>query len=304
MSLLKNITGLFGGAPTTPTGDDAWREDMLTSLLVMAWMVEARDPYTGGHLWRVSRFSRLLADALGLPESDAARIAVGGFLHDLGKVGVPDQILNKKDKLSDAEYEVIKTHPEVGWRLLAGHPLAAMAEAAVRAHHETPDGRGYPRKLALADIPLDARIVGICDAFDAMTSSRPYRSGMPIARALGIIEENLDRQFDRDCGTIFLALGRDGALDHIVGHSDEGIPLHECIACGPILVVRKGQGAGEHIYCRNCSSEYITEKQDGHLRVQPTGQQGSARDLEPEADVELIGRVVRQSARALLTAAA
>lgn len=297
MNLLDDI-GRFFGNPAAAR--QSHHEDLLSSLLVMAWMVEARDPYTGGHLWRVSRFSRQLASAVNLPDADVARISLGGFLHDLGKVGVPDHILNKKERLTSEEYEVIKTHPNVGWRMLAGHPLARLAEAAVRAHHETPDGSGYPRGLAGKDIPLDARIVGICDAFDAMTSTRPYRRGMPIAAALSIIEENIGRQFDRPFGERFLALGRQGALDHVVGHSDEGIPLRDCAMCGPTLVLRRGQAAGEHVYCRNCSGEYVTEAQADGLHVRPTGRMGSPRDLEAAADVELIGRLVRESARALL----
>lgn len=277
------------------------QEGLLSSLLIMAWMVEARDPYTGGHLWRVSRFARLLAAESGLPENDVARISVGGFLHDLGKVGVPDHILNKKDRLTDEEYEVIKTHPEVGWRMLAGHPLAQLAEAAVRAHHEMPDGKGYPKGLRQEDIPVDARIVGICDAFDAMTSTRPYRRGMTIDKALSIIEENLGQQFDAEYGRNFLTLGRAGRLDHIVGHSDEGIPLHECMMCGPTLVLKRDQQAGEHVYCRSCSDEYKTVLQDGALVTQPTGSMGQAKDLEPEADTALIARLVHESARALLT---
>lgn len=297
MSLLKDFGQFFGGNDQDKT---RYQEDLLSSLLVMAWMVEARDPYTGGHLWRVSRYSRLLASELDLPEDDVARISLGGFLHDLGKVGVPDQILNKKDRLTDEEYEVIKTHPDVGWRMLAGHPLARLAEAAIRAHHETPDGRGYPRGLAGAEIPLDGRIVGICDAFDAMTSTRPYRRGMPVEKALSIIDENLGRQFDQTFGERFMALGQRGALNHIAGHSDDGIPLHECMMCGPTLVLRKGQQAGDHVYCRSCSGEYVTAVEQGQLVTKPTGQTGKPQDVEPEADTELIGRLVRESARALL----
>ena len=218
MSLLKGIARLFGPGGTEATLARP-HEDLLASLLVMAWMVEARDPYTSGHLWRVSRFSRLLAQDAG---------------------------------------------------------------------------------LAGAAVPLDARLVGICDAFDAMTSSRPYRKGMPIVRALSIIEENLGRQFDRDFGGRFLALGRAGALDHIAGHSDEGIPLHECMMCGPTLVVRREQKAGEHVYCRNCGGEYATEMRDGRLETVSTGRQGAPKELEAEADTALIARLVRESARALL----
>jgi hypothetical protein len=297
MGLLKEIGQLFGNQ------DDGMqlKEGLLSSLLIMAWMVEARDPYTGGHLWRVSRFARLLAQESGLPDDDVARISIGGFLHDLGKVGVPDHILNKKDRLTDEEYEVIKTHPEVGWRMLAGHPLAQLAKAAVRAHHEMPDGKGYPQGLSGNDIPLDARIVGICDAFDAMTSTRPYRRGMPIDKALSIIAENLGRQFDQTFGERFLALGRSARLDHIVGHSDEGIPLHECMMCGPTLVLKREQQPGDHVYCHSCSGEYETVLAAGQLATRPTGRMGKPKDLEPEADTALIASLVRESAQALLT---
>jgi hypothetical protein len=297
MTLLKDISQLFTKSEAEQTRH---HEDLLSSLLVMAWMVEARDPYTGGHLWRVSRFARLLAIESDLPDDDVARISLGAFLHDLGKVGVPDQILNKKDRLTEAEYEIIKTHPDVGWRMLAGHPLAQLAEAAIRAHHEMPDGKGYPLGLSASDIPLDGRIVGVCDAFDAMTSTRPYRQGMPIEKALAIIEENLGSQFDREYGERLVALGHAGSLHHIVGHSDLGIPLQECIMCGPTLVLRKGQQAGDHIYCRNCTGEYVTEIEQGQLIAKPTGKTGSPKDVEPDADTELIGRLVRESARALL----
>ncbi|TSE29119.1 HD domain-containing protein [Tepidimonas taiwanensis] len=123
-------------------------ESLLASLLTMAWVVEARDPYTGGHLWRVSRYAWLVAQAMGLPPADVARISLGGFLHDLGKVAVPDAILRKAGTLSADEYAVIQTHPTMGVRMLAGHPLATVVRNAVGLHHERPDGRGYPRGLS------------------------------------------------------------------------------------------------------------------------------------------------------------
>jgi hypothetical protein len=265
---------------------------LLKSLFAMASMVEARDPYTGGHLWRVSQFSRLLAEDGGLASADVARIMVGGFLHDLGKIAVPDAILNKPDRLTDDEYAVIKTHPEVGHRLLGDHPLADLALAAVWAHHERPDGEGYPRRLASTDIPTDARIVGITDAFDAMTSTRPYRTGMPIARALCIIEENLGTQFDSDWGRRFIHLGQRGALDHIVGHSEAGIPLQTCPGCGPIVVVQRRQGDGAIVYCRHCGGELKVSLMGERLGLTPTGQRGSPDALQPVADQALLAELV------------
>lgn len=274
-------------------------EDLLKSLYVMASLVEARDPYTGGHLWRVSRFSRLLAEDAGLPDTDVARIALGGFLHDLGKVGVPDAILNKPDRLTDEEYAVIKTHPEVGNRLLSGHPLADLARAAVLSHHEKPDGNGYPQRLSGDEIALDARIVGICDAFDAMTSTRPYRRGMAVEKALAIIEEYLGRQFDRALGERFLRMGRAGQLDHIVGHSEAGIPLQECPMCGPTIVVRRDHHTGDRVFCRHCGGEARVERDGDVIHVTPTGCKGTPEDLQPEIDGALIDSLVRESARVI-----
>ncbi|MBC3885912.1 HD-GYP domain-containing protein [Undibacterium griseum] len=272
---------------------------LFASLLTMAWFVEARDPYTGGHLWRVSRYARLLAESAGYSNADAARISLGGFLHDLGKVGVPDAILRKADRLTDDEYAVIKTHPDIGLRMLSGHPLAQLVSDAVFLHHERPDGMGYPRGLAGDAIPDMARIVGICDAFDAMTSHRPYRSGMPRDKAIAIIREFQGTQFDTHFADIFIALGHSGSLDHVMGHSDEGIPLQSCPMCGPTLVVQREHKQGDHIYCRNCTGEFTLEENDQCLVATPTGKQGSAASLEPEADATLIARTVHAAVQAL-----
>lgn len=278
--------------------------ELLASLLVMAWMVEARDPYTGGHLWRVSRYAELLAEQAGWDDADVARVAIGGFLHDLGKIGIPDAILRKPSRLDPDELEIIRTHPEIGGRLLAAHPLAALVRTAVESHHERPDGRGYPRGLPAEEIPLDARLVAICDAFDAMTSSRPYRRGIPIDSALDILSARLGTQFDAGLGSHFMALARSGVLEHIVGHSDDGIPLQACLVCGPTLMLTRASAPGDLVHCRSCGGEYrITASDTGLLGVKATGARGNARALEPAADVALIARVVQGAvARAPLPA--
>ncbi|HZV99200.1 MAG TPA: HD domain-containing phosphohydrolase [Methylophilaceae bacterium] len=272
-------------------------EDLVVHLLVMAWMGEARDPYTSGHLWRISRFARLLAQSLGLKDEDVARISIGALLHDLGKIAIPDSILKKPSQLTEEEYEVIKTSPEVGTRMLEGHPLNPLVKDTILSHHETPDQKGYPNQSSWDDVSLDAKIIGICVAFDAMTRARSYRSGMPISKALQIIDENLGTQFDRTIGLHFLQLGKLVAFNHIVGHTDEDIPLHHCPQCGPTLVQRKSDEEGAHIYCRNCSSEFVLEATANGLRPKATGKKGTARDLEAEADTELIQRLVNESAK-------
>lgn len=269
-------------------------EPLLQSLFVMSSMVEARDTYTGGHLWRVSQFSRLLAKKAGLTSREVARISVGGFMHDLGKISVPDVILGKPGPLTDEEYEVIKTHPEVGARLLGRHPLAGLVEQAILSHHETPMGNGYPHGLLAEDIPLDAQIVGICDAFDAMTSNRPYRQGMSVEKALSIIENELGKQFNREYGEQFLEMGRQGELDHIVGHSEPGIPLQECPICGPTIVITRGHHSGDHTFCRHCGGEAKVERSKSGISIQPTGRKGRPAELEPEIDLDLIGELVQE----------
>lgn len=275
------------------------RKALLASLLVSAWMVEARDPYTGGHLWRVARMAHALALASGSTPREASRIAMAGFLHDLGKVGIPDAILRKPGRLTDEEFATIKTHPRVGARMLAGHPLAELLVGVIHHHHEMPNGRGYPLGLVGAEIPHDARLVGICDAFDAMTSTRPYRAGMPIARALDIIESELGHQFDLALGATFVRMGRAGAFDAVVGHSDEGIPLQHCPACGPTLVRPRSARAGDHLGCPACAARFSWTDSEQGLQALPTAEQAAAEELEPGLDRMQIEALVLDWAEAI-----
>lgn len=268
---------------------------LLTSLLASAWVVEARDPYTGGHLWRVAMFSARLAAALELSSVEINRIALAGFLHDLGKIGIPDAILRKPEKLTDDEYAVIKTHPRIGERLIAHHPFAPLVIEAIVGHHEMPNGRGYPAGLQDAQISLDAKIVAICDAFDAMTSSRPYRKGMPIEKALNIIESELGQQFDQRCGETFVRLGRAAEFNHIVSHSDEGIPLGHCMMCGPTLVRVRNAKIGDTLACPSCCGEYQwVTSENGEITAEPTGHKASAEALAPKADELQIEALINQ----------
>ncbi len=262
--------------------------ELLGSLYRMSLLVEARDPYTGGHLWRVSQYSRKLAEALQLPTQQVTRITLGAFLHDLGKISIPDQILNKKGRLTDDEYAIIKTHPEVGARLVSGHPLHALIEDVILLHHEMISGKGYPKGLKGEGIPLSARIVGIADAFDAMTSSRPYRPGMKVSEALDIIQKNLGTQFDEAFGTRFIELGKEGHWDHIALHSEPGVPLQSCPVCGPVIVIRRDLQAGEHIYCPACTNEIEISFSNKVVQLKPTGKLGTPSQLVPIIDRQLL----------------
>ena len=299
ISLLPISSSHWFGTDHNRAVDRQNLEPLLQSLLIMAWMVEARDPYTGGHLWRVSQYCRILAQALGLDKAEVARIALGGFLHDLGKIGIPDATLKKPTRLTEGEYDVIKTHPAIGARIIAGHPLASLIQTAILHHHERPDGAGYPDGLDDEELSLDSRIVAICDAFDAMTSTRPYRRGLPLETALKNIKFNLHTQFDGNYGHLFLELGRRGELDSIVGHTDLGIPLQECLLCGPTIAVRRNQQTGDHVCCPNCGGQAVIEKSESGLTIHPTGHRGSAMALQPEVDHDVIHDLVAASSASL-----
>lgn len=272
---------------------------LLASLLTMAWFVEARDPYTGGHLWRVSRYAWLLAESAGFSRSECAQMALGGFLHDLGKIGVSDAILRKAGSLTADEYAVIKTHPDIGLRMLSGHPLAYLVADAVQCHHERTDGQGYPCGLSGDAIPTMGRIVAIGDAFDAMTSYRPYRPGMPRRTATAIIGALRGTQFDAHLADVFVALSDAGSLDHVIGHSDMGIPLLSCPTCGPIIMISNEYHDGDRAYCRNCGGKFEVKIGGSAIAASLISGPAPAAELEPEADTAVIARTVRTAVAAL-----
>jgi len=174
-------------------------ELFLAGVQALASSLEAKDPYTRGHSVRVSQYSTVIARALELQQGMIDQIGLGGQVHDVGKIGVREAVLNKPGTLTEEEYQHIMTHPLVGWRILA--PLmddAPIALNIVRSHHERIDGTGVPDGLKGDQIPLEARIVAVADAFDAMTSGRPYRqSEKTFDQALRELEAHCDSQFDR-----------------------------------------------------------------------------------------------------------
>jgi HD-GYP domain-containing protein (c-di-GMP phosphodiesterase class II) len=263
-------------------------KDVLKSLLVMGDVIEARDPYTGGHVWRVSQFARLLALKHGLNRDEAVHVSIGGYLHDLGKVGIPDLILRKKDKLDDSEYETIKTHPSIGRGLVSEHPLGALVLDMVLHHHERLDGRGYPDGLAGNAISLHARLINVADAFDALTSTRPYHKGKTVDEALAILKDAGGSQFDPKLVAAMDELSRGPDLAHIVGHSDHGIPLIECPACSSVLTVLRLTRDGDTVFCRTCTGKMTMHRQADSFEAEFTGQTGAPRDLEPTANMEVI----------------
>ncbi len=181
------------------------KEDLFTDVVrALVNAVDARDPYTCGHSERVALFSRRLATLSGQTPETCHRIYLTGLLHDVGKIAVPDDVLQKPAKLTPEERAIIETHTDAGWRVL--HQLEALRDVLVGVlyHHENYDGTGYPDKLVGENIPIDGRILAVCDAFDAMTSNRPYRQGMSIAKASEILRGGSGTYWDPSLVAVFL----------------------------------------------------------------------------------------------------
>jgi response regulator RpfG family c-di-GMP phosphodiesterase len=182
----------------------AYEDLFLASLQSLADALEVKDAYTWGHSTRVCRYAMAIARELGLSGETLRQLELGSRLHDLGKIGVREDVLNKDGPLTDAEYAHVMEHPVIGWKLLS--PLlrdAPHALAVVRSHHERFDGLGSPDALAADQIPLEARITAVADSFDAMTSGRPYRAGMSVDYAMAELRRCSGTQFDHLCVTAF-----------------------------------------------------------------------------------------------------
>jgi putative two-component system response regulator len=174
-------------------------------IFALAAAVEAKDSYTEAHTQRVGLSARRLGRLLSLGEEDLEALLRGGMIHDIGKIGIPDAILQKPGLLDAKEKAQMQRHPEVGERIARPLGSAAPLLPIIRHHHEAYDGSGYPDALSGEEIPLAARIVAVCDGFDALTSTRPYRPGRTPREAVEILHDGRGRQWDPDLVDVFLA---------------------------------------------------------------------------------------------------
>jgi putative two-component system response regulator len=185
------------------------RESVIRVIDTLATTLEARDPYTHGHSRRVGVYSCWIAEDLGYDEAQREVLMHGGILHDIGKIAVREEVLNKPGRLTAEEYEHIKIHPGVGYKILRPIEELGGLLPIVLSHHERIDGRGYPQGLPGHEIPLNARIAAIADTFDALTSNRPYRDGMPLEKAIAILEASRGTQLDAELVDIFVRKARE-----------------------------------------------------------------------------------------------
>lgn len=180
------------------------RKTNLDIVRALSEAIEAKDPYTRGHCSRVTSLSLSLGRQVGLDEKQMEALEYGALLHDIGKIGIRGAVLNKPDVLTKEEFKHIQTHPVIGDNIVSNVDFLKIAKEVTRSHHERADGKGYPDGLSNEQIGILARIAIIADAFDAMTSDRPYREGMPVEKAINIIEKNKGKQFDPELSNIFI----------------------------------------------------------------------------------------------------
>ena len=192
---------------------DMLEKAYLESIETLRYTVEAKDTYTRGHSDRVSEFAVLIGKKVGLSAEDIRTLQIGGLFHDIGKIGVPDNILQKETKLTDDEYSEIKNHPSIGAHILSTATIFKDIIPIVKHHHERYDGNGYPGRLKGEEIPYLARITAIADSFDAMTSKRTYRDSLPMDVVISEFKRYRGTQFDPELDDVF--------LDILENHFDE-----------------------------------------------------------------------------------
>jgi putative nucleotidyltransferase with HDIG domain len=197
------------------------RDLFLATVTTLAQAIELRDAYTGEHCARVTNYSLLLAQQLGLPPAEIELLRAGAPLHDLGMIGIEDKILRKPGRLTPEEYKVMQSHTTMGDQMISTIPDMQAIRPIVRSHHERWDGAGYPDRLAGDQIPLLARIVAVADAFDAMTSNAPYhpkQTGRPPEVAFAELRKQSGHQFDPACATAFLDI-QEQIIESMAGFS-------------------------------------------------------------------------------------
>lgn len=191
----------------------AWRNDYHDALSSLVSAVNQHDTYTGGHSCRVADYSAALGRILGLPRAEVSFLRQAGLIHDIGKIGIPDKVLRKKGKLTDEELHLVRLHPILGASILSRFPNMERMIPVVLHHHERWDGSGYPSGLTGLDIPRESRAIFVADAFDAMTTDRPYGETLSTEQALAELRFCAGRQFDPQLVDAMHEAWRSGLLD-------------------------------------------------------------------------------------------
>jgi putative nucleotidyltransferase with HDIG domain len=204
------------------------KEAHINTVAALTSAIDANDPFTHGHSYRVSRYALRVGNAMGLSSRDLEILEYGALLHDIGKIAIQHDILLKPERLSEQELLTLKQHPTIGADIVENLKFLKEAAVLVRYHHEQPNGRGYPQSLKGDEIPIGARIILVADAFDAMTSDRPYRKGLTIEKVVEQFEKYGGEQFDSEITALTLGLLRSGKFPLIV-ESDPTTAIYESL---------------------------------------------------------------------------
>lgn len=204
------------------------KEAHINTVAALTSALDASDPFTHGHSYRVSRYALRLGQAMGLSSRDLEILEYGALLHDIGKIAIQHDILLKNGRLSDQEFITLKQHPTIGADIVENLKFLREAAVLVRYHHEQPNGKGYPEGLKGDEIPVGARIILVVDAFDAMTSDRPYRKGLPVEKVVEQFDKYRGEQFDYEIATLMIRMIRGGGFPLIV-ENDPTTAIYESL---------------------------------------------------------------------------
>ncbi len=232
------------------------------TLIVIANAIEMRDHYTVGHTWRVTNFGLAIARQLGWPQEQLNICEMGGVLHDVGKIGVMDSILQKASALTDEEYAQMKIHPERGARMLRDVEFLKPLIPYCLYHHERYDGRGYPFGLAGDAIPIEGRLMAVADTFDAMTSNRPYRKGLPAEVAIEELVKGKGTQFDPQIVDACVAAYHAGKISQIIQESQKEGASIVCPWCSTYIAIPDGAKVGDTFPCQVCKRHIRLQQQN------------------------------------------
>jgi HD-GYP domain-containing protein (c-di-GMP phosphodiesterase class II) len=195
------------------------RQLFVGTVKALAAAIDGKDRYTRGHSERVARFSIAIAERLGLPEAEIEALRISALLHDVGKIGIDDKVLKKPAKLTDEEFEIMKTHPQKGFKIMSQIPAMHEFLPGMYMHHEMINGEGYPQGLRGDEIPMQARIVSVADTFDAMTTDRPYQKAMELDEALARIKTFIGTRYDERVVAALVEACESGRINAVGGRS-------------------------------------------------------------------------------------
>ncbi len=262
LELLVALAGPASTAIKNAQYVESLKQSNHETTMALASAIELRDHYTVGHTYRVTNFAVEIAKVLGWQNDKIEETRLGGVLHDIGKIAVDDAILRKPSKLTNDEFEQMKIHPARGAEMIENISFLKNIIPYCLYHHEKYDGTGYPYGLKGEEIPIEGRVISVADAFDAMTSNRPYRKGMPIEVAIAELEAGSGTQFDTECVNAMLEAFNNGKITDIMQNEKKHEMSIACPFCSTYIEIPTGLTTGETFLCRVCKRKVTLKEKN------------------------------------------